>query len=364
MSPHLGGLEMISETYFRHLVKREIDICCFLKHGSLLHQRLSDHLDRVITDRHEGKFSLPLIRKLRASLVEKRITILHVHRSVDIWPASLAVRGLPTRLVYTSYNFLENTTKRDPFHRFIYDRCDLLTVFSEPQRNGFLKCLPVQKEKVRIIPHGIDLRRFDPAQVDITKVRRSLSVSAEHLVVGVVGRVMPSKGQWLLVELAPRLLQEYPLLRIVFVGADSKGEEDAYFRTLKNQVHERGLAGHVIFTGFRLDVPECLAAMDVFVLPSLAENFGTVLLEAMAMGRPCLGTRSGGTPDILDYGNAGMLFEPNSPNSLHHALIPLLRDANERAYWGSLARSRVEERYRIESVINQWIDCYREFSGD
>ncbi len=359
MSEFLGGLEMISETYFRELRERGVDISFLLLRDSLLHRRLrEEYSDHLLPESYGGKLSPRLIATIRQRVQEGSFDILHVHRSKDIWPASVAVRGLKTKLVYTSYNFLQNTLKRDPLHRVIYGRCDLLTVFSQPQRMGFLRCIPVPDEKVQVIPHGIDIARFNPASVDAFAARSSFGLATEHLVVGVVGRIMPSKGQWILVSIAHRLLERFPHARILYVGADSKGEEDRYFQSFKEDVHKQGLASHILFTGFRSDIPECLAAMDVFVLPSQAENFGTVLLEAMAMERPCLGTNSGGTPEILDGGKAGILFEPESPESLLKALMPVLERNDARKEWGERARKRIEEHYLLEDTMRQWITAY------
>lgn len=360
MSEAIGGLEIITELYFKELIKRNIDVLFMLKKGSHLHYRLASYGNRIIpTTFSESKFSPPLVKELRKVVKKNKIEILHVHTRIDIWTASLAVRGLSTNLVYTSYNYIENTYKRDPIHKLIYGRCDLITVFSESQQKGFIKCLPVIENNVKIIPHGIDIQKYNIELIDAGLSRKALGLSSNDLVVGVVGRIMENKGQWMVVRIAKKLIEEFSNLKILFVGADSKGRVDEYYSRLLAEVKELNLEDRVFFTGFRTDIPECLSAIDIFVLSSQTENFGTVLLEAMAMERPCLGTNSGGTPEILDWGKAGILFEYGNLEELYCKLHLFLSNPNMQKEYRKKARLRVEENYTLDKTINIWTNTYR-----
>ncbi|NJL24944.1 MAG: glycosyltransferase family 4 protein [Calothrix sp. SM1_5_4] len=107
----------------------------------------------------------------------------------------------------------------------------------------------------------------------------------------------------------------------------------------------------VLLTDFRKDIPEIMNALDAFVMPSYEENFANVLLEALASGLPTIGTRSGGTPEILDNGHTGLLCEPRSTTSLAAAMRSLLTDPDLRERLRERARAKALKEYAMERVF-------------
>src|SRR5207245_8720748 len=106
---------------------------------------------------------------------------------------------------------------------------------------------------------------------------------------------------------------------------------------LKELAAELGISPRVAFLGTRHDIPECLAALDLFVLPSLNEGMGRALVEAMAVGCPVVATRVGGIPDVVTDGTTGLLVPPRDERALAEAILTLLRDRSRRAAYGEAA---------------------------
>jgi glycosyltransferase involved in cell wall biosynthesis len=120
---------------------------------------------------------------------------------------------------------------------------------------------------------------------------------------------------------------------------------------LQDYARQRVVADHVTFTGFRDDLPALLARWDLFVLPSLWEGFGLVLLEAMAAGRPVVASRVGPIPEIVQHGETGLLVEPGQPGPLADALLKVLENPDLAARFGAAGRRRVAERFTLDRMV-------------
>jgi glycosyltransferase involved in cell wall biosynthesis len=148
------------------------------------------------------------------------------------------------------------------------------------------------------------------------------------------------------VRAVPALREQFPSLRVVIVGGDyqlSPGE--SYLEQLKALVRELGVAGHVIFTGHRTDMPALMAACDIFALPSFEEPFGLVFAEAMASKKPVIALHSGGVPEVVEHGRSGLLSPPGDAAALVNNLATLLRDPSLRAQMGEYGHTVVERRF-------------------
>jgi glycosyltransferase involved in cell wall biosynthesis len=163
----------------------------------------------------------------------------------------------------------------------------------------------------------------------------------------------PEKGQEYLFRALPRLLAATGgRLRLLVAGAGPFRE--AYER----EVSVLGIGGAVRFLGFRVDIARILAVSDVVVLPSVAEAFGLVLAEAMAMQRAVVATRVGGIPELVEDDVTGILVPPASPEALAGAVLSLLRDPPRRMRLGEAGRRRVIEIFRFETMMKRYEALY------
>jgi glycosyltransferase involved in cell wall biosynthesis len=120
-----------------------------------------------------------------------------------------------------------------------------------------------------------------------------------------------------------------------------------------------GLTDRVHFTGLRKDVPQILAAAAVSVLPSISEGISNTLLESMAAGVPVVASRVGGTPEVIEDGEHGLLVPPNDPEVLAGAISRVLGDPILAAKLGANGRRRVTQEFSFEAVVRQTEDLYR-----
>jgi len=211
--------------------------------------------------------------------------------------------------------------------------------------------------KVRCIHNGVDLTRFTPHDAP-PGLRASLGLREGAPVVASIGRFVTFKGYDHLMEAARLVHQAMPTAHWVLAG-------DGELRgTLEAQCRGLGLEAVVHFTGWRDDVPDLLALCDVFVLPSLGEHFGRVLIEAMAMARAVVATDAGGVPEIVMHGETGLLVPAAQPKALAEAVLALLEDPARAARLGAAGRRRSEASFSLPRHVRAVEALYRELVGE
>jgi len=210
---------------------------------------------------------------------------------------------------------------------------------------------------VTVIPNGIPLDKFcpDPPSPQLCS---ELGLTADDRVLLVVSRLTPWKGHMTLLEAVARLVDSWPRLKLVVVGEVAFWEAD-YEQQLKQRAAELGLIDHVIWTGLRSDVPELLRLCDIFVLPSVGEPFGRVIIEAMATGRPVVATESGGVPEVVVDGQTGLLVPPEDAQSLAGAIRTLLADGQRAQQMGVNGLARARQLFSADRVAQQVQELYQ-----
>ena len=220
----------------------------------------------------------------------------------------------------------------------------------------------VRRDRLYQIYNGVDHTGFSPAIVKPVAILPSSWQGDDSLLcVGTVGRLTPVKNQQLLLRAVASLRETSPELferiRIVLVG------DGSLQLSLRELAGELGLEEAVWFAGDRSDVPELLAVMDVFVLPSLAEGISNTVLEAMATGLPVIATDVGGNRELVQDGLNGRLVPVGDSEALATALLGLLEDEQERKRQGANALRKVRDRFDWNNTVISYLAVYDELLG-
>ena len=231
--------------------------------------------------------------------------------------------------------------------KLIYNTADILLTNAEPIQRYLCQRYP--DKKIYSIPNLLEL----PTKVWQQPHR---SDTEEKLIVS-VGRFAPEKGHRYLIAALNLLKHQDITWRCTFLG---EGELEAELRSL---VEEYGLSSQVVFPGFCEDVFSVLLTADVFVLPSLHESSPNALIEAMAVGMPCVASDVGGIVDLIEDGKNGLRIPPEDPEALASALHRVLTDSDFATILGRKARTTIQKKFdstksmqRLEAIYQQLIE--------
>jgi glycosyltransferase involved in cell wall biosynthesis len=223
--------------------------------------------------------------------------------------------------------------------------------------NDYLSLRVSHPSNTSVIHSGVDLEQFSKEAKQGSRKREELGISADSLVIGYVGWLIPIKGVTHLVSAMSKVAEQYPKSILVLVGkGDEKGWEEI---KLKEMVDSLGLADKILFWGWRPDVAEVMGCFDVFVLPSLNEGMGRVLVEAMAAGLPIVASQVGGIPDLVKDGQNGLLVPAEDASALAKAISDLLSDKERRNRMGE-AGKKMCLPYSAEAMMEQIDDLYKD----
>jgi len=293
-----------------------------------------------------------------------KFDIVHAHTSKGGFLGRIAagLAGTPV-VIYTVHGFTFNELSprlTKAFYTFLERLAapfgDLIIAVAEEHRQRAINRRMIKPDKIITIRNGIDVSRFSDTG-DRNAKRDELPCPSDSLLVGCVGRLVPSKGPEYLVRAIPLVVQRYPKTHFLFVG---DGSQKSKLVSLSNDL---GVDGHCDFLGFRRDVPELLASFDIFVLPSPREGLSIALLEAMASGLPVVATNVSGNREPIDSDVDGILVNPLDSTALAEGINALIRDRTRARAMGERARQKVEEFFSEEAMIERTLEVYASMCG-
>lgn len=224
--------------------------------------------------------------------------------------------------------------------KIVVDAEALLEQFCGPSRG---------EATLQVIYNGIDTGQFAPfSDQERQEARARFGIPENTLVIGQAGRLIPLKGQAVLLQAFIALVKEFPNLHLILVGAPLFGNRD-YEQALRKQAAQSRLAGRVHFTGFLSEVRDGMAAMDIFVHASVETDSPVSVMEAMSCGLPVVVSGVRGTLEMVTHECDALVFPPGDSNALALALAKLLRDQNLRAEMGARSRMSITQKFSLHA---------------
>ncbi len=297
-------------------------------------------------------------RELLGLIRAERFDLIHTHSSKAGFIGRLIAKASGVPVVHTPNGlyFLEQVG----FKRWFYLMLEWLAgrvtsrmvAVSAGERDVIIRHGLVAPERVSLIENGVDavMVRSQAEAVAATRLRDSLGLNGNGLLVGGVGRMVPQKDPLSFVRAAQQVKQSFPDARFVWCG-------DGELRPAVEDLARR-LDVPLIVTGHLENVWAVMRRFDVFVLPSLYEGLPFTLLEAMALGVPAVATDVVGTRDVLRGEQAGWLVAPGDDTRLAQAIQDVLSQPDEARRRVETAKHLVETRYSVERMIAAHYDLY------
>lgn len=304
-------------------------------------------------------YPLPLKKKdLRGifcvlNLVKKEnINILHTHTSWDSWVGGI-VKMIYPKIVFIRTRHVSTPIGRTPLSWLIYNVIpNQIITTGESVRRQLITSNKVNPKKTTSIPTGVALSVFDPAKIKLGLLPK------EGFSVGMISIFLKWKGYKYFILAIPKILKEIAKAKFYIVGSGSKEATEE----IKGQIYYLNLEKNVYMLGFRDDIPQILASLDVLVHPSYeSEGMPQVVLQALAMKKAVVATNVGSIPEVIKDKETGLIIPPKNPDALAKAVIELYKTPGLRKKLGEKGRRLIEEKYcfpkmieKIESIYNSY----------
>lgn len=354
-----GGAQHIVYLLARYL-RADYEITVGCAPGGELVDKLTQEGIRVVSIPEFTRNLHPLkdlraLWRLYCFIKSERFDLVHAHSTKAGLIGRLAARLAGIRSIVFSAHGWPFTEGRSLWKRRLLALMERVAAYcstkivcvSEHDRQLALKFNVARPAKLIVIHNGLDPQPF--LQADGARVKQQLGLD-KCLALTFVGRLAPPKEPLVLLT----ALQKLPNAKVILVGEGPMRPEIEQF-VKRNQLEDR-----VMMLGMREDVPEILAASDVFVLPSRWEGLPLVIIEAIFAGLPVVATRVGGISELVEEGVNGWLIPRSDPRAMAQALQRLTEDEFRRKQMGKAGREKALEQFTLERMVAQYRELYRD----
>jgi len=314
-------------------------------------------VERRIIRRH---FDLALVPWLSGRLRQRKPDILHTHLiHADLY-GTLAARTAGVRVVTSRHND-DPFRAKAPFRQmlqFLWHLTSAGIAISSAVANFSIETEGAPADKLHVVHYGIAHRQGEvDKKAARAALRHELQLAPDALLIGIVSRLIAQKGIDDGLRAFKRVAADFPDAHLVIAG------DGALRGALELEAERLQLADRVHFLGWRSDAVHVIAALDIFLMPSLWEGFGLTLLEAMSMAVPVVATNVSAIPEIVAQQETGLLVPPRDVMSLANSLELLLGDAALRQHMGMLGEDRLETYFSADRMIDQTLAVYQRVLG-
>jgi len=292
------------------------------------------------------------VRGLVGMLRRRAVDVVHSHEfTMAVYGAAAAGRaGVPHLITMHGGRSYQARWRRRLALRWAARRSRATVAVSRSTARELESSLGMRPGSVEVVANGILFSPGDPAPV-----RKELGLEPEQPLILAVGNLYEVKGHMVLLRALVELRRTRPTERWHLAIAGSGSEEGA----LRAYIGSAGLHGRVTLLGYREDIPNLLAAADLWVMPSLSEGLPLALVEAMFAGKPIVASEVGGIPEVVTSGEQALLVPPSDPGALAAALRRLLSDSGLASRLGAAAERRARERFGVDRMADAYEALYR-----
>ncbi len=350
-TPNIGGAEKQMLLLAKHLNQKgyHVDLA-YGKYSkiSTMHDDFARHCKTVhvlpAVHKHDPRHYLSLKKIMKSGGYD----LIHIH----LWnPGScryafFAANHLNIPIVTTEHDPFELTGVKRQIKNICLKKTSQTITISQDNYGLLGEYYEVPDRRLKLVHNGIEIDRF----LDTEKCQ-NLPIQKDEIVITCIAELHPRKGHKFLLRAFKKLQEEVPHIKsaLILVGQGPIEKELKEEYSDKNNIH---------FLGWRNDIPQILRSSDIFVLPSLKEAFGLVILEAMASEVPVIATNTGGAVDIIKDGKTGYLVPPSSSEKITEAIRLILQNADQKRDIIASALENVKQNFTAERMTQNTIEVY------
>ncbi len=301
-----------------------------------------------------GDHDLAFAFRLRQRALDENPDIMHCHsrRGGDflggLAASGTSVPAVISRRVDSTESPLISGLRYRPF-------CKVIAVSKEIA--GVLRKSGLDEDRLSVIRSAVDTERFLTSP-DCVAFRAEFGLTDSDIVLAAAAQLIPRKGHRYLLEAVAQIRGRHPSLKLIIFGQGPLENE------LKHKTAKLGLGGTVQLAGFRQNMDDYLACVDLLIHPALSEGLGIAALKAAAAGVPVVGFAAGGLPEAVADGETGILVTPKDVEALGEAIAKLVENAELRRTYGDAGRARMQREFSIESMVDAHVQLYESILSD
>jgi lipopolysaccharide heptosyltransferase II len=291
---------------------------------------------------------LSVVGRIKDIIKKEDIDIVHARSRAPAFSAFLAAHISKTPFLTTCHGY---------YSKHLFSRVmgwgKLVIVPSNVVARHMINNFRVPRERIRLIPRGVDLDRFSYKNPIDKQGKQEYSI-------GIIGRITPIKGHIFLIRAISKVARIAPNIKLYIIGNPPAGKLK-YKQELEVLVRRLALTQYIDFSGDCDNIPEMLNNLDLLIVPSVGEEtFGRVIIEAQAAGVPVIASRIGGIVDILKENDNGILVNPRDYSGLADAILRVIKDKNIQEKLSTRGRLSVERYFTLETMYNNTVKAYKE----
>lgn len=353
----IGGTEQVIRQLITGLDSEKVtsEILCIDGQVGAIGEQLRESGIPIVAVQRRAGFDRSLIRIIRTRLRKGNFDVVHCHQYTPWVYGWFAALGLPVSVVFTEHGRFypdRYRYKAALVNQAMARTTRAMVAISEATRQALARYEFLPRSRIRVVYNGI--AALQPDRDRVAALREDLGIPEQAFVMGTVSRMDPVKNQSMMLRAFHRFLQQCPEGWLLVVGDGAERE------SLQSLAGELGISERVTFTGSVSQPANHMALMEVFLLSSFTEGTSMTLLEAMSLGIPTVATDVGGNPEIVREGLNGMLVPVDDEQAFAEAMIGLWQEPETRSQLGQGARTRFDERFSREVMVNAYQEIYRE----
>jgi len=344
----LGGAEKFLLDLCKNIDKNRftVEVAAVVFAGPLLKEFAKLDI-KVKVFKKKSKLGLGLLWQLYKYIKAVKPDIVHTNLfGADTWGRQAAILARVPIIVATEHNINLNESKfKKIIKLFLSKFTSRIIAVSQGVKDYSVKTEKISADKIKIINYGIDLHKFT--------FRGYQEINSPKTIKAVcVARLEEQKGHNYLIEAMPAIIKDYPEFTLHLIGAGSLANK------LKQQVKDLKLEDKVKFHGQSFDIAKLLPQMDLFILPSLWEGLGIVILEAQAVGLPVLASNIPAVNEVVKNEQTGLLFQPKNSQAIVEAVNHLLANQQLAKDLVNNAYQQVKTDFNVEKMVANYSQLY------
>ncbi len=316
-------------------------------------QQLQQQGIEIVQLQRQDGFDIHLIKAIRQVIKQHQIDVLHCHQYTPWVYGLFAALGTSTKVIFTEHGRFYpdfSSWKRRLINPWLAKLTHRISAISAATRTALIEYEFIPGKRIDVIYNGI--LGLTPSGKAAAEIKASLDIPANAKVLGTVARFDPIKNHLMMLDAFAKVRDQFPDTYLVIVG-DGEERPNIEARIAALNLHE-----NVRLTGYNPKPQALLEIMDIYLLSSLSEGTSMTLLEAMSLAKPCVVTRAGGNPEIVDDGVTGLVTPNDDGPAFADAICQLLATPQQAEQIGQAGMQRFQRRFAVNAMISQYHNYY------